>query len=243
MEVEKEKIFAIGDVHGQITMLEELLDYWKPKEEQLLFIGDLADRGESSKAVFERVQQLIKIHDAIVVKGNHDQMLENYLKNPAEHVAHYYMNGGQQTVDSLLEGKTNKEDFVENAKQIKALYPWLLPFLEGLPLYYEWGDYLFVHAGVDLQLDDWRDSTPRDFIWIRDGFYDQSNQTNKKIVFGHTVTATLHGQMDNYAIWESGDGLIGIDGGAVYGGELHGLVFSKEKILKQYTVENKGFRF
>lgn len=102
---------------------------------------------------------------------------------------------------------------------------------------------MFVHAGVDLQLDDWQDSTPRDFIWIRDGFYDQSNQTNKKIVFGHTVTATLHGQMDNYAIWESGDGLIGIDGGAVYGGELHGLVFSKEKILKQYTVENKGFRF
>lgn len=120
MEVEKEKMFAIGDVHGQITMLEELLDYWNPKEEQLLFIGDLADRGENSKAVFERVKQLIDNHSAIVVKGNHDQMLENYLKNPAEHVAHYYMNGGQQTVDSLLEGEKIKKILLKMLKKLKC---------------------------------------------------------------------------------------------------------------------------
>lgn len=238
-----EKIFAIGDVHGQITMLEELLEYWQPDEEQLLFVGDLGDRGENSKATFELAHEAVEKHDAIVIKGNHDEMLENFLENPAEHMMLYYMNGGGRTVDSLLGRKTVREEFEANVKEIKEKYPWLLPFLKSLPLYYEWGEYLFVHAGVDLHLDYWRDSSARDFVWIREGFYDQPNTTGKTIIFGHTVTATLHGDMSNFDIWESGDGLIGIDGGAVYGGEMHALVLAKDKILDHYQVENTGFRF
>src|SRR5690625_6782297 len=93
----KEKLFVVGDVHGQITMLKELLKYWNPEEEQLLFLGDLADRGENSKATLEWARDLKKEHDAIVIKGNHDEMLEKFLENPAEHVALYYMNGGGMT--------------------------------------------------------------------------------------------------------------------------------------------------
>ena len=80
----KEKLFVIGDVHGQITMLEQLLENWNPEEERLLFIGDLADRGENSKAVYERVYQLMVEEEAIVVKGNHDEMYELFLENPQE---------------------------------------------------------------------------------------------------------------------------------------------------------------
>ena len=47
--MKKEKVFVVGDVHGQITMLDELLQYWNREEEQLIFLGDLADRGENSK--------------------------------------------------------------------------------------------------------------------------------------------------------------------------------------------------
>ncbi len=36
------------------------------------------------------------------------------------------------------------------------------------PLYYEWGKYLFVHAGVDLSKKDWRKTADHDFIWIRE---------------------------------------------------------------------------
>ena len=76
-------MFVVGDVHGQITMLNELLEYWNPEEEQLIFLGDLADRGENSKATLERARELMMQHDAIVVKGNHDEMLENFLEEPA----------------------------------------------------------------------------------------------------------------------------------------------------------------
>lgn len=240
----KEKLFVVGDVHGQITMLKELLKNWNPREEQLLFLGDLGDRGENSKAVFELAYKLVQEGQAIVIKGNHDEMLENFLENPAEHMMLYYMNGGGSTVDSLLGQQTEKNDFVKNAKEIREIYPWLLPFLKSMPLYHEWGDYLFVHAGVNLELEDWRDSKPRDFVWIRDdGFYNNPNTTDKTIIFGHTVTATLHNSMSNFDIWESGDGLIGMDGGAVYGGKMHALVVSEDKILSHYFVENEGFSF
>lgn len=241
--MEKDKMFVVGDVHGQITMLNQILENWNPNEEQLLFLGDLADRGENSKATLEIAKHLVDTHDAIVIKGNHDEMLEKFLENPAEHVMLYYMNGGGRTVNSLLGREAKQNDFQENVSEIKEQYPWLLSFLQSLPLYYEWGNYLFVHAGVNLKKDNWRDSSNQDFVWIREGFYDQPNTTDKTIIFGHTVTATLHHSMTNFDIWESGDGLIGLDGGAVYGGKMHALVVSKEKILNHYFVENEGYRF
>lgn len=239
----KEKVFVVGDVHGQITMLDELLQYWKPEEQQLIFLGDLADRGENSKATLERAHELMEEYDAIVVKGNHDEMLENFLEQPEQYLAQYYMNGGESTVNSLLNRETQRSDFLNNVSEIKDKYPWLLPMLKSLPLYYEWADYLFVHAGVDMNLSHWQDSLPRDFVWIREGFYDQPNTTNMKIFFGHTVTANLHANRSNWNIWQSGDGLYGMDGGAVYGGILHAVVLSKTELLHHYFVENTGFHF
>lgn len=239
----KEKVFVIGDVHGQITMLDKLLQNWTSEEEQLIFLGDLADRGENSKATLERARDLIEGHAAIVVKGNHDEMLENFLEHPQKYLEQYYRNGGESTVNSLLKRSTISANYLENVSEIKKEYPWLLPMLKSLPLYYEWGDYLFVHAGVNMILDSWRDSLPQDFIWIREGFYDQPNSTDKKIFFGHTVTANLHQDRSSWEIWQSGDGLYGMDGGAVYGGKLHGVVLSKTELIDHYFVENTGFHF
>lgn len=237
--MEKEKVFVMSDVHGEFSMMEEMLEKWNREEEQLIILGDLADRGPNSKATLELAYHLVQVEDAIVIKGNHDDMLEKYLEEPLRNQGLYYMNGGGKTVASLLGEAVSNRDHQKNAQAIKEKYPWLLPFLKSLSYFYEWKDYLFVHAGVDLTLDDWRDSTERDFIWIREGFYDQQNNTNKTIVFGHSVTANLHRERANYDIWQSGDGLIGIDGGAVYGGKLHALVLSKAGIEKQYSLATR----
>lgn len=241
--IKKDKLFVIGDVHGQITMLNHLLEHWNPNEEQLLFVGDLVDRGENSKTTLELVYRLMKEEHAIVLKGNHDEMLEHFLEEPAVNIHLYYMNGGESTVNSLLGRKTRANEFLDNTKEIKERYPWLLPMLKSLPLYYEWGNYLFAHAGVDLTKKAWQDTSPHDFVWIREGFYDQPNHTGKKIIFGHTVTSTLHSNTSNYGIWESGDGLIGIDGGAVYGGLLHGVVLEKDKKVTHYSIVNEDHRY
>ena len=47
--------YVIGDVHGKAGMLEDLLKTWDGQT-QLLFLGDLIDRGEDSRRVLEMVK-------------------------------------------------------------------------------------------------------------------------------------------------------------------------------------------
>ena len=59
------------------------------------------------------------------------------------------------------------------------------------------------------------------------------NETGKTFVFGHTPTMKLRtdGQPD---LWVSEDNKIGIDGGAVYGGQLNGVKLSQAGIETTY---------
>ena len=50
--------YVIGDVHGKAGMLEDLLKTWDGHT-QLLFLGDLIDRGEDSRRVLEMVKDLV----------------------------------------------------------------------------------------------------------------------------------------------------------------------------------------
>src|SRR5690625_4407998 len=137
LSMKKEQICVMGDDQEQNTMVEKLVNHWKPEEEQFLFVGDLADRGENSKGTLERARDLVEKQNAIVIKGNHDEMREMFLENPSEHVMLYYMNGGGSTVNSLLGREANQQEFEKNVQEIKEQYPWLLQFLKSLPLHYE----------------------------------------------------------------------------------------------------------
>lgn len=237
----KDKLFVVGDVHGQYEMFKDILKNWDEQEQQLILLGDLGDRGENPKACFELAKTLVEDKGAICLKGNHEEMLLDFLNRPQHSASLYEMNGGMVTIQSFLDMKEGNYDVIELSASVQSKYPWLKPFIESLPLKYEWEDFVFVHAGVDLTKDDWRDTSDRNYVWIREGFYDQPNHTGKTFVFGHTVTAMLHSKQTSTDIWESGDGKIGLDGGAVYGGVLHGVVFDKTGMIEHYKVKNKGY--
>lgn len=239
----KNKLFIIGDIHGQITMFNQLLEHWNKEEEQLVLVGDLGDRGENPKACFEKAKELIEKEQAICLRGNHEEMLLNFMKNPNEFSSNYAMNGGMVTVASFLQTELKGKEPIELASSLQEKAPWLKSFIETLPLKFEWGNFLIVHAGVNLTIRNWRNTSNRDMVWIREGFYDQSNRTGKTIIFGHTVTAMLNEDPTDTSIWKTEDGKIGIDGGAVYGGSLHGVIIDKEGIINQYSIENKGYAY
>src|ERR1700686_4607229 len=68
--------FAIGDVHGCLTALQTLLDRLAPgREDKLIFLGDLIDRGPDSQAVVDTVLQLRQKCLVEVIEGNHEEML------------------------------------------------------------------------------------------------------------------------------------------------------------------------
>lgn len=238
----KKQFFVVGDVHGQFTMFEEILSHWNEKEQQLLLIGDLGDRGENSKACFELANELVNEKGAICLMGNHEDMLLRFLNNPEENYSIYRMNGGMKTVQSFLHpGAQEEYSPTEIAMMLESRYPFLRPFLEKLSLYYEWENYVFAHAGVDLTYTDWTQTSDRDFVWIREGFFDQPNKTDKTIVFGHTITPMLYGDNQTTDLWITDDGKIGIDGGAVYGGALHAVVFDSEGIVDNIKLNNTGY--
>ena len=56
--------FVVGDIHGKAEMLDELMKEWDGKA-QLVFLGDLIDRGEDGKRSVELVKDYVDHHGAI----------------------------------------------------------------------------------------------------------------------------------------------------------------------------------
>ena len=240
----KKKYFIIGDIHGEADMMEEMLQNWDETTQQLVFMGDLIDRGPDNKRSVLTGMKYAKEKNAWYMMGNHEVMFLAFIDDPEGRFPHYLRNNGDTTINDLLgRPQDTPVNPVEDAEAIKAKYPELIAFLRERPLYIDEGDLLLAHAGVDLRLDDWHDTEPKDFYWIREPFHKGVNNTGKTIIFGHTPLRGLNEDGDFMKLWQH-DGKIGIDGGAVFGGALHGIVWHDGKIEKIYSIKNtKPVRF
>ncbi|HFH9837904.1 TPA: metallophosphoesterase family protein [Streptococcus suis] len=240
----KKEYFVIGDVHGKYTMLVDLLSKWDRERQQLIFLGDLIDRGEDSKSCLELVCKLVTEEGARCLTGNHERMFLAWLDNPAERYDHYRRNGGDTTINSLLGRSLDASvDAFLDAQKVQELYPELIAFLKNCPYHLETDRYIFVHAGVDLECDDWRNTSNHDKVWLRTPFHEANNTTGKTIVFGHTpVYKLFNSPVKTNQIWQSSDGKIGIDGGAVYGGVLHGIVLDRLGLVIDYALSATSYR-
>lgn len=66
--------YAIGDLHGEVTLLRRLLALLPIRsEDTLVFLGDYLDRGEDSVATILALRELKRKHPAcIFLRGNHE---------------------------------------------------------------------------------------------------------------------------------------------------------------------------
>lgn len=211
--------FVIGDVHGEFEMLEELLKDYDPSRETLIMLGDLIDRGERSLDVIRLAMKLKEEYGAIILMGNHETMFLEWLSEPSifieEHRTTLYSFFGREDVQTLTPEKLGERVLAEFSEEIA--------FLESLPDFFEVDEFVFVHAGVNLRIDDWKETSPLLFKWIREAFYLSTNRTPYTFVFGHTPTRLLN-EDGGDSVWMKDSGtMIGIDGGAVFGGLLHAL--------------------
>ncbi|MGI6156029.1 MAG: metallophosphoesterase family protein [Enterococcus lemanii] len=234
----KKLIYVISDIHGQIDLFKKLLEDFDPKWHQLVLIGDLNDRGMHSKECLLLGKELVEQFGAVYLRGNHEEYLLQFLNRPEDWYEKYARNGGKETINSLLySGATEEYSPTEIAMMIRHRYKELIDFLIERPFYFEWQQYVFVHAGVDFKQTDWRKTSLHDFIWIREPFLAGKNTTDKTIVFGHTITPMLHGDMQTTDLWFS-DRKIGIDGGAIFGGSVHGVIFNQAGIVQDIEYQN-----
>ncbi len=117
------RIIAIGDIHGCYQEFSDLLERLElTKDDQLILLGDLVNRGPDSNKVID----LAKAHRAISLLGNHELRLLNYRRSSD---TAFLKDTDQATAEKL-----RPEDWT---------------YLEAMPLthYIEELNTVFVHGG------------------------------------------------------------------------------------------------
>ncbi|OGP71059.1 MAG: metallophosphatase [Deltaproteobacteria bacterium RBG_13_60_28] len=198
-------IYAVGDIHGCLGQLEQLLDKVQPDLEKdiLLFIGDYIDRGPDSRKVVDyviRLQQQYPREHIVCLKGNHEAMLLDFLQGREREL--FLLNGGLRTLRDY--GGERWDSFQE-----LLLPPEHARFYQELLAYYETPDYIFVHGGLKPGVP-LGEQQEEDLLWIRGEFIASMEDFGRLVIFGHTPFKQPL-VMPNK---------IGIDTGAVYGNFL-----------------------
>jgi serine/threonine protein phosphatase 1 len=192
------RIYAIGDVHGRLDLLERLRAMIVEDAEQhpaerkvVVYLGDYVDRGPDSRGVIDLLARAeLPGFENIVLKGNHEDSLLQFLTDPG--IASAWMAyGGDATLYSygVRPPDAGRVDDILAAQQAfaAALPPRHLAFLRALKLVHIEGDYAFVHAGFRANVAIERQD-PEDMMWIRDEFLSSSADFGKIAVHGHTIT-------------------------------------------------------
>lgn len=228
------RTLVISDIHGELGLLTALLETvsYNSKMDRLLLLGDYIDRGTDSKATLDKVMELVE-GGAIALKGNHEDMMIKSLIDGNERAWRNWTgrNGGDATLQSYgFEPEsflfTDEEEFLKPHLHSDHLNRHL-EFIQSLPYYIEEEDTIFIHAGVKPGVP-LEETDPYELIWIREEFHNNYNGP-KTVIFGHTPTRGFRDDESDHSIYYGANSIIGIDGGAVFGGQLNCLVLPEKK--------------
>jgi serine/threonine protein phosphatase 1 len=194
------RVYAVGDIHGRIDLLHRIEGRIAANEaaksagvrSTVVYLGDYIDRGPDSNAVIQHLMTRPPVTGAdVFLKGNHEQVLLDFLDDPRSVAEQWFSFGGIATLLSYgvrdAPSRVQAERFDELRDELaKAIPPDQLAFLRGLKLSWEAGDYFFVHAGIDPSLPMDR-QVPESMLWIRDEFIAAAGPFSHRIVHGHTI--------------------------------------------------------
>src|SRR3989304_209952 len=224
--IHHKKIDIIGDVHGCLDILKELLiklgyttnndDFYAHPERIFVLTGDVIDRGPDPYLTFEFVRTHVEFGYALTVMGNHENKFARYLAGRDVKIKH----GLQKTIDQL---NYFNEDGSFNLEDMKAFLFKLPPYLiyEGLskPI-------VITHAAFKKEYLGRRDKEVKDYCMygptcgrdpndfpIRIPWEDTYD--GPTVVYGHVVSEDEQIKITNNTY--------GIDTGAVFGGSLSAL--------------------
>lgn len=225
MELAKQKLFLISDVHGCYQELQALLKFI-PRDVKILFLGDVIDRGEAPLKTLRFIMKLVEKKQAILLLGNHEQALLDMVEGKLA-VDEYWRGGGRTT---LLEASSEEKlAFEHYPKLFKNTLVNVLDFLRGLPIYLTMDNLLFVHAGVPSNITALEQLNKNDAIWIRETFYDRPHKVPYTIFFGHTPVYDIHGGVHKEIWFDTNKTKFGLDGGCCFNKQLNGVLLNPFK--------------
>lgn len=218
--------YAIGDVHGELAKLDELLRFIREDAvcrkvpHKIVFLGDLIDRGDDSRGVIERVLALTLRGEAIAIKGNHEElMLHAYANRESVGIYWWAENGGDETIMSYMRVNGIKDDFRDAIDEAHIAWLRTLPVMvrdepRGL---------VFVHGGIDPKVFPACSDELR--MWTRSPAFLNTRRWPARpelegllVIHGHTPAEDLEPELSERRI--------NVDTGACFGGTLTAVVLA-----------------
>lgn len=214
------RAYAIGDIHGRLDLLDQLLAKIEediaaraPTQNLVIFLGDLIDRGPDSAGVVERLRTWDPMDArAVFLCGNHEEVMLSVLAGERGILTNWLQFGGAECLASygVSRAMIECESEADALAAIKAAIPLEhQTFLSTFADSFRFGDYLFVHAGIRPGIGVAAQS-PKDLRWIREPFLDDSTRHGFVVVHGHTISAKV----------EEHPNRVGLDTGAYRTGRL-----------------------
>lgn len=262
----KKKLFVVSDVHSFCSELKLALakagfdihneNHW------LIVCGDAFDRGDESE---EMLHFLMKLERKVLIRGNHDTLLEDCCKRGFAQ-GHDYSNGTAKTLYDIGNA-TAGNDF---SKCCDITYAKTQAYRDLLVNYFETKNYIFVHGWIPCE--DYHPGTKAwwqnyktyryipDWRKCNDVEWDAAQWTNgvarakegiiepgKTIVcghwhcsYGHYIDGKSEDEFEN-GIWEPyyTEGCIAIDRCTAFTKEVNVLVLEDE-FLEEVEDDRKG---
>jgi serine/threonine protein phosphatase 1 len=238
------RTFVIGDIHGALKALEQLMEKINVQPaDMLVFLGDYVDGWSQSAQVIDYLAALDKIHPCIFIKGNHDAWCEAWLGGDVAD-SEWLFHGGLQTVKS----------YASFSSQQKEAH---LAFFNRMRNYYiDEANRLFVHAGFSSMHGPAKERHETNFLWDRT-LWEMALAMDKKmlkhskqfpkrlllfneIYIGHTPTLNYDETAPMHAcnVWN-------IDTGAAFKGSLTAMdietkAFWQSDVVQQLYPGEKG---
>jgi serine/threonine protein phosphatase 1 len=202
------KYFLFSDVHGEFSALLASLDKagFEPENENhiLIGVGDYFDRGNENKQILNFLIEYKEKERFQGIYGNHDQMLDHFLRGSSDGIYDFLYNGLDKTLNDLsgLDCRQYIHKFpqliidkvIENNRG-------LINFLDSLEDKIEIDNYEIIHGGYSKHL------LTKSNSWIIDNwtntekFIESFNESDlynpdKIYIFGHWHARKLNNKFN-----------------------------------------------
>ncbi len=213
------RTMVIGDIHGGLKALKQVLDLAKvTNNDKLVFLGDYVDGWSESPELLDFLIQLNRTHKCVFIRGNHDDLVCDWLENGTENLM-WHKHGGESTINAYK----NVSDSKKHSH---------IQFLKSLHNYHiDDNQRLFVHAGFSNMNGVEHEYFPNVVFWDRtlwetamsldpnlsknSKFYPKRFSLYNEIYIGHTPVTRIGETIPmNFAnVWN-------VDTGAAFKGKL-----------------------
>ena len=231
------KTFVIGDIHGALKALRQIIQQLNLQpEDKLIFLGDYVDGWSQSAGVIDYLLELDTQYHCVFIKGNHDAWCEDWLNGSLPNEK-WIFHGGKETVESY-------KDWSVAGKMAHLQF-----FNRMMNYYVDDQNRLFIHAGFSSMHGPQHEHYASNYTWDRtlwEMALTMDNRITKdsklypkrlllyhEIYIGHTPTLNydIDTPMQACNVWN-------IDTGAAFYGRLSAVNIDTKEVFQSDVVKD-----